>query len=285
MANRMVAVTGVPCSGKTTLSRRLGQLLDMKVVDLNSLIEEKQLYSGVDAERDTRTVDLGVLGECVTGVVSGDTILDGLMSHRLNATHALVLRCDPRVLRDRMRDRGYGGRKIMENLEAEYLGTQTQDRLVIKADELFEPVETESFPLDSGIDLKKGYFLNTDEAHLVFFVDDVDSVDLHRVGNFFAFQKDVFPGTTNVSVSRLVDDSSIRLRTYERASFHETLACGTGSLAAAWAARLEFDLKADRIRVISRGGEQFVLFKGEELFLIGPAESVFSGIMDITLED
>jgi len=166
-----------------------------------------------------------------------------------------------------------------------YLGLQTQDRLVMKADELFRPMETESFPPDSGIDLRKGYFLNTDEAHLVFFVDDVDRIDLDRVGKFFAFQKDVFPETTNVSVGQFVDISSIRLRTYERASFHETLACGTGSLAAAWAARQEFNLTANKIRVISKGGEQFVQFENEDLFLIGPAESVFSGVIDITLED
>jgi diaminopimelate epimerase len=163
-----------------------------------------------------------------------------------------------------------------------YLGLQTQDRLVIKADELFGSAETESIPPDSGIDLHKGYFLNTDEAHLVFFVNDVNLIDLDRVGKFFAFQKDVFPDTTNVSVGQIVDDTSIRLRTYERASFHETLACGTGSLAAAWAARQEFELKTDRIRVISRGGEQFVLFENKELFLIGPAETVFSGVIDIS---
>ncbi|MFC2163739.1 diaminopimelate epimerase [Acidobacteriota bacterium] len=166
-----------------------------------------------------------------------------------------------------------------------YLGLKTQDRLVIKANELFRPVEKDLLPLDSGIDLRKGYFLNTDEAHLVFFVDDVEHIDLDRVGKFFAFQKDVFPDTTNVSVGQFVEATSIRLRTYERASFHETLACGTGSLAAAWAARQEFNLKADKIRVISKGGEQFVLFENEDLFLIGPAESVYSGVIDIMPED
>ena len=165
-----------------------------------------------------------------------------------------------------------------------YLGLQTQDRLVLKANELFNPLEMKSFPPDSGIDLQKGYFLNPDEAHLVFFVDDVDRIDLERIGSFFAFQKDVFPETTNVSVGHLVDDSSIRLRTYERASFHETLACGTGSLAAAWAARQEFNLTADRIRVISKGGEQFVLFDNDDLFLTGPAKTVFKGLIEIPLD-
>jgi len=165
-----------------------------------------------------------------------------------------------------------------------YLALQTRDKLVIRADELFHPVNPESFLPDAGIDLHKGYFLNTDEAHLVFFVDDVERIDLVRVGKFFAFQKDVFPDTTNVSAGQLVDESSIRLRTYERASFHETLACGTGSLAAAWAARQEFNLTADRIRVISKGGEQFVLFDNDDLFLTGPAKTVFNGVIEIPLD-
>jgi len=165
-----------------------------------------------------------------------------------------------------------------------YLALQTRDKLVIRADELFQPVNPESFLPDTGIDLHKGYFLNTDEAHLVFFVDDVERIDLVSVGKFFAFQKDVFPDTTNVSAGQLVDESSIRLRTYERASFHETLACGTGSLAAAWAARQEFNLTADRIRVISKGGEQFVLFDNDDLFLTGPAKTVFKGLIEIPLD-
>lgn len=165
-----------------------------------------------------------------------------------------------------------------------YLGIPTHDRLMINSNELFDSMEIKSFPPDSGIDLQKGYFLNPDEAHLVFFVHDVDRINLERIGRFFAFQKHVFPESTNVSVGHSADDSSIRLRTYERASFHETLACGTGSLAAAWAARQEFELTAERIRVISKGGEQFVLFENEELFLIGPAEKVFSGAIDISLE-
>ena len=118
----MLAVTGVPCSGKTTLSRRLGEALGVRVIDLNQLIGEKGLYSGYDDARDTKVVDVDGLGEYVTELIDGDTILDGLLSHRLKVTHILVLRCDPRVLEKRMTERGYSGGKIMENLEAEYGG-------------------------------------------------------------------------------------------------------------------------------------------------------------------
>jgi adenylate kinase len=122
MGPRVLAVTGVPCSGKTVLARRLGSALDVRVIGLSELIEEKRLCSGYDAVRDTKTVDVGRLGEYVAGLIRGDAILDGLLSHHLQVTHILVLRCDPRVLEKRMRERGYAEGKIMENLEAEYTG-------------------------------------------------------------------------------------------------------------------------------------------------------------------
>jgi adenylate kinase len=122
MAYRILAVTGVPCAGKTELCGRLGPRLGAKVMGLNELIERESLWSGYDKERDTRMVDTGLLGRRVAGMIESDTILDGLLSHLLGVTHVLVLRCDPRVLRLRMLSRGYGRAKIMENLEAEYSG-------------------------------------------------------------------------------------------------------------------------------------------------------------------
>ncbi|MBN1224926.1 MAG: diaminopimelate epimerase [Candidatus Aminicenantes bacterium] len=153
--------------------------------------------------------------------------------------------------------------------------------LIVKSDKLFTSDLIKSTK-NLGIDLKRGYFLNPSEAHLVFFVDDVADTDLKKVGELFAFNREVFPESTNVSVGMLVDAASIHIRTYERASFNETLACGTGSVASACAAKMEFGLKSARIRVISKGGEQFVLFDGDNLFLLGPAETVFTGEIEIT---
>jgi adenylate kinase len=118
----VLAVTGVPCTGKTTLCRRLGPALGADVMDLNRLVEDERLYCGIDPERDTRIVDVNKLRMRVSKSIGDNTILDGLLSHRLGATHVLVLRCDPMLLAKRMRRRGYSRGKISENVEAEYSG-------------------------------------------------------------------------------------------------------------------------------------------------------------------
>ena len=113
MKHTVVAVSGTPASGKTTLCKRLGHAMDAKVMDLNSIIKKERLHSGYDRKMKARIVDVDVLGKHVSKAVEGDTILDGLLSHHLGATHIVVLRCDPRVLARRMEKRGYSAGKIM----------------------------------------------------------------------------------------------------------------------------------------------------------------------------
>ncbi|MFH1054564.1 MAG: adenylate kinase family protein [Candidatus Altiarchaeota archaeon] len=122
MVSKVLSVTGVPCSGKTTLCSTLGVELQIPVLDLTRLVDEEKLYSGIDEARDTKVVDVEKLRKEVKKLIKDDTILDGLLSHHMDVTHILVLRCDPKVLAERMAARGYGRKKIMENLEAEYGG-------------------------------------------------------------------------------------------------------------------------------------------------------------------
>lgn len=130
MAGFVLAITGTPACGKTTVSRRLSEETGAKVICLNELVQEGGLESVYDSVRETKLVDVEVLREHVSNIVGdGDTILDGLLSHLLPATHILVLRCDPRVLEQRMTERKYSRAKIMENLEAEYVGVLLYESL------------------------------------------------------------------------------------------------------------------------------------------------------------
>ncbi len=123
MNHVILGVSGVPASGKTSLSRLLGVGLEMDVISLNDVVLEEGLSIGYDAVRDTRVVDVQALDAAVRKRISADTIVDGLMSHLLTVTHVLVLRCSPLILISRMAERGYAKEKIMENIEVEYLGT------------------------------------------------------------------------------------------------------------------------------------------------------------------
>jgi diaminopimelate epimerase len=62
---------------------------------------------------------------------------------------------------------------------------------------------------------------------------DLDRLDVQRWGRELRWNKKFSPAGTNVNFIKLINDNSIYLRTYERGVETETLACGTGSFAAA----------------------------------------------------
>ncbi|MFH0861896.1 MAG: adenylate kinase family protein [Candidatus Altiarchaeota archaeon] len=142
-----LAVSGVPCTGKTTLSGRLGPILGAKVIGLNELADEAGLLAGYDEARDTRIVDVKRLRAHLKNAGQGNVILDGLVSHLLDVTHILVLRCDPRLLQERMRERGYSREKMMENIEAEYSGIILYES-VGRCRNVFEADNTSSVDVD-----------------------------------------------------------------------------------------------------------------------------------------
>lgn len=137
-----------------------------------------------------------------------------------------------------------------------------------------EPVMTVS-----GID---GIFLNTGVPHLVVFYDDIGALDVSHLGRQIRFDVHFAPAGTNVNFVKLAG-SHIEIRTYERGVEAETLACGTGNVAAAIAA--EFKTGAGYQEYLNRasGGVLKVFFNrtGPESFrnvyLEGPAVKVFEG--------
>jgi len=134
-----------------------------------------------------------------------------------------------------------------------------------------------------GIRVEKGFFVNPSEAHVVFLVDDVSAVDLDRVGDRIGGLTEIFPESANVNVCEKIDDRTVRIRTYERGKFKETRACGTGSAASAYVAKAVLGLPSRTIRVRNTGGELLIRFRGERIFLTGPAVKVFSGTILVEL--
>lgn len=73
--------------------------------------------------------------------------------------------------------------------------------------------------------------------HTIVVVDDVSRVDVERRGRALRFAPEFAPAGSNVNFVGPVDDpeATWALRTYERGVEGETLACGTGTIAAALA--------------------------------------------------
>jgi diaminopimelate epimerase len=102
---------------------------------------------------------------------------------------------------------------------------------------------------------------------------------LHRLGPV-AERHSHFPHRTNVEFWE-VDDADagiVRMRVWER-GVGETLACGTGACAVAYAARADAGLDGS-ITVRLPGGELEIEFEGERAFMTGAAHEAWRGELD-----
>jgi len=111
--------------------------------------------------------------------------------------------------------------------------------------------------------------------HLVMFGPDLDDVDVAGIG---ADLQTVSPGGVNVEFITLGDGpDSLALRVFER-GVGETLACGTGSAAAAAAAH-SWGLVGTRVAVHNPGGTLEVTV-ADDILLAGPVHRVGSVVVN-----
>jgi diaminopimelate epimerase len=124
--------------------------------------------------------------------------------------------------------------------------------------------------------------LDTGSPHYITFVDDVDAVDLFNEGKSIRYSERFAKYGINVNFVQPTS-GALHIRTYERGVEAETMACGTGSVAAAIAA-YESGLvpSSNNIIIHTRGGQLQVAFEKKDgayhhVTLTGPAEFVFKG--------
>lgn len=117
--------------------------------------------------------------------------------------------------------------------------------------------------------------------HAVTYVDDVDSLELEKIGPSFE-NHPLFPERVNTEFIKILDESTMQMRVWERGS-EETWACGTGACAATAASVLNGYFPHDKeITVKLRGGDLFITYKSDGTVLMrGPAETVFTGEINV----
>ena len=139
------------------------------------------------------------------------------------------------------------------------------------------------------INNKKYYIssINTGVPHVVKFVKELENYDVYRMGKLIRFHELFQPNGTNVNFVSVENNYTLNIRTYERGVEDETLACGTGSVAAALIAYKKGFVKKP-VNVNNRGGETLVIdFTGnnndfEKVYLEGDAKFIYKGTI---LED
>ena len=155
--------------------------------------------------------------------------------------------------------------------------TLVEPRFEWDAIPLAYPLPTDPMPM-GWENLDRPYAVNVGNPHVVFFVDDLDDVDIEGLGPGIETDP-VFPERINVNLAS-VEGEAIRLRTFERGA-GLTRACGTGACATAIAA-IRARLVSSPATVHMAGGSLTISWApGEPVRMLGPATHVFKGFIDL----
>jgi diaminopimelate epimerase len=137
------------------------------------------------------------------------------------------------------------------------------------------------------IEIKNDHsFLNTGSPHHVQMVENLEHYNIKEKGAAIRYGELYGAAGSNINFVKKIDDTTFRLRTYERGVEDETLACGTGATAVAIAMNATGQTDATAININVEGGKLVVSFdKGQNgftnVFLKGTAEFVFKGTITI----
>jgi diaminopimelate epimerase len=124
----------------------------------------------------------------------------------------------------------------------------------------------------------KGSVVNSGEPHIVVRTRRIDSIDIDGIGESLNNDKKRFPQGVNINFVQATSSHTIMVRTYERGVYRETLACGTGSTAAAAVSLMLGWIKPGIVNVITRGGRIKIRVDPDgRATMTGPAVCVYEG--------
>jgi len=117
--------------------------------------------------------------------------------------------------------------------------------------------------------------------HAVTYVDDVDSLELEKIGPSFE-NHPLFPERVNTEFIKILDESTMQMRVWERGSGETWAWGGGGGGGAGGGGRRGYFPHDKEITVKLRGGDLFITYKSDGTVLMrGPAETVFTGEIDV----
>ena len=129
---KVIVLSGTPGTGKTTISNKVAKLINAKVITLNELVISKNFILSYDKHRETSIIDekkiISYIEEQIKVLKKEDLEILIIESHFSDIIPdkyidiAIVLRCHPDILTERLEKRGYRKEKILENIQSEILG-------------------------------------------------------------------------------------------------------------------------------------------------------------------
>lgn len=126
--------------------------------------------------------------------------------------------------------------------------------------------------------------IDTGVPHAVTFMDNLESFDVFEWGRKIRRHEDFQPKGANANFAAVLDRHKLKVRTYERGVENETLACGTGAVAAVLTAA-QRGLVDSPVDVTVQSGETLRIYfsrkndRFEEIYLEGEVKIVYQGLL------
>ncbi len=130
------------------------------------------------------------------------------------------------------------------------------------------------------------HYVDTGSPHAVIYTaqGELDRIDVYAEGRAVRHRTDLFPEGTNVNFLEITSPDSISVRTFERGVEDETLACGTGAVAAALMSYRLGKVTSPSVKVKVRSGDILEVAFTENLktvTLSGPAKIIYHGTAEL----
>lgn len=175
---------------------------------------------------------------------------------------------------------GFAGENLSFETEVGVVHGQVKDdRAKVK---MPDPVDLR---LDYPVNLRSGPVtvssVNTGVPHVVIMKEAVEDVDVVGLGKEIRYHNTFAPAGANVNFICQRGPGQLAIRTYERGVEDETLACGTGSIAAALVSSCKLNWKSP-VKLLTRSGESLVInFNGhdgiyKDIYLEGDARLIYA---------
>ena len=140
------------------------------------------------------------------------------------------------------------------------------------------PFITQSQAIEYSLEGQKMGILSIRNPHAVLILEDIDAEDIETIATNLQ-NSDYFPESVNVGFMQILDRNEINLRVIER-GVGETLACGSGACAAVIHG-IQLGLLEDKVKAHLKGGDAFVEYNGDTVYLSGPGEFVYEGEVNL----
>jgi len=227
------------------------------------LILDKPINSMADVFMHIRNPDGSTAEACGNGTRCVASLIMDEMSQ-----DTVVIETVAGVLKARRNDQGL----VTVNMGEAYLDWQ-KIPLARETDTLH--IDVKAGPLSDAVGVSMG------NPHVVFFVDDVDDVNLEQVGRELEHHP-MFPERANIEIVHMVGADHLRMRVWER-SAGITQACGSGACAVAVAAHRR-GLTGRNVTVDLDGGPlQIEWLADNRVLMTGPVAISYTGQLDASL--